>query len=145
MVAVGVGQLERLDDGVNIGRLVVAQGLEVEAVEDIEGLGYHRPLAPGAAGVVVDVAEGGLQGGQDLDPELGQVVGRHPAAVLGVVSHHGGGDVALVESMAGRLEAGFAAALGRRRALLVRPVLDGAAQVLLAEQLAEAGGWPPGR
>ena len=50
-VAVGEGQLQRLQHGVDVIRGIVAHSLQVAAFQDAQGVEVHRPLAPRAAGV----------------------------------------------------------------------------------------------
>ena len=100
-VAVGVGQLHRLDDGVEVVGAVVAHRLQVELLQDVERLQQHRALA--VEPVLVDGVVAVVSAGGRLDPrvELGEVVELEGRAVLLQEGDHLLGDVALVEAIPG--------------------------------------------
>jgi hypothetical protein len=120
----------------NVRRRVVAEGAQVEALEQREHLAAPA-LAPGAAAEHLHAAEGGAHRAIDLGPIGCQVVGREPAAVVAVIPHHGGSEVAAVEGFPRRAEAGGTAAPAGR-ALLVRHELQRPGEIGLHEQLALA-------
>ena len=78
-VAVGVGQLHRLGDGVHVVGAVVAHRRQVERLEDVERLQQHRPLAREA--VLVDGVAAIGRGRRLLDAGevLGEVAERRTA------------------------------------------------------------------
>ena len=104
----------------------MAEGLEVGAFEQGQGLQQDRPLAPGAAGEDFEIAKAAAFGRADRRVVIGQILGRQqPALVL----HKGDdlfGDVAAVERVVRRLQAGLAAPamLGDGGLLLVGHVLQ---------------------
>ena len=111
-VAVRVGQLHRLDHGVDVVGAVVAHRLQVELLEDVQRLQQHRALAVEA--VLVDGVAAVLGGRRLLDAgvELGEVVELERGAVLLQEGDHLLGDVALVEAVAGGGDALLAAQMG---------------------------------
>ena len=80
---------------------------------------------------------------RDLGPVGRQVVGRQPAAVVLVIAHHGRREVAAVEGVARRVQAGDPAARARRP-LLVDHELHRAREIRLHEPLALARGAAAG-
>ena len=134
-LAVGEGELHRLGDAVQVAGGVVAELAQLGRVQEVERLQQRRPLAPGAAGEQPDLAERGVDRRLDAGAIARQIVGRDEAAVLLLEADDGGGDIAAIEGVARRGEAGLAPARPRRR-LLVGHVLDGGGEVLLHEDLA---------
>ena len=109
-VAVGEGELDRLDETVQVRRRVVAEGLEVDAVEEVEHLEQRRPLTPEAARGDVVTAERGPQCGAHLDAELGEVTGGERSAFDAVELGDALGRLAAIELIARRAHPGLTAA-----------------------------------
>ena len=108
-VAVRVGELERLDHGVEIVRAVELHRPQVEIFKDVERLQQRRPLA--AEGMLVDLiaAVGGHCRLVDAGEELGKIGDLERGFMSPEEGHHLGRDVALVEAVARSHDAGTAA------------------------------------
>ena len=137
-LAVGRRQLDRLGHLVDVGRRVVAEGVQLAPVEEVELLQQHGTLGPRPAAEDVDVAEAGPDRRLNADPEGGHVLGPQQAAGLAVVAVDGGGDFAAVKGVADGPQPGFAAT-PPGGGLLVGQVLEGARQVRLEEHLPHGG------
>ena len=133
---VGEDELHRLGDRVDVVGAVVAEGGEVDPVEEARHLGQRRPLAPRPAGVDLDLAEARDDRLLDRALVFGEVLHRQPAAVLLVVADHGPREVAAVEGVAGGGEAGPPPPARGGRRFLVRHVPDRGGEVGLHETFA---------
>src|SRR2546422_6768832 len=109
-VAIGEGELDRLDEPVQVRRRIVAEGLEVDAVEEVEHLEERRPLTPEAARGDLVPAEGGPQGGAHLDAELGEVAGGERPTLGAVELGDAPGRLAPIELVPRGAHPGLAAA-----------------------------------
>ena len=138
-VAVGEGQLQRLQHRVDVLCRVVAHALEVAAFQDAQGVQIHRPLAPRAAGVNVDALVVNHRRNIHADGETGQVVHGEPAALAADEGHHLLGDLARVEQVPGRLQAALATLTGGSAFDVDHP-LECAGQVGLHQQVANLQG-----
>ena len=112
-VAIGHGELEGLDDRVDRLRAIVPHRLQVEALEDLQGLEQVRALGPGAA--LVDGQAAIADGDRLLDPRRvgGQVDVADQAAVGARPGVDAAGDRPAVERVGDQSEA--ARAIGLRR------------------------------
>ena len=108
------------------------------ALGDGKRFQQERTLAPRAAGVNLDLLAAQLKAardrGHDLATEGLQVVRREKPVVLPLMCEDSARDVASVERMAHRREAGHAVVAGR--ALLIAEELQGPAQIGLDQPLA---------
>src|SRR5262249_56850274 len=105
----GEGEVEGLDEAVQIRGRVVAERLEIDAVEEVQHLQERRPLAPEAASGHLVAAEARAQRGPDLDAELGEVAGRQRPALGAVELGDALRGLAAVELVARCADAGLAA------------------------------------
>jgi hypothetical protein len=137
-LAVGEAELHDLGDEMDVGRRIVAERGEIVGGEQRQHLEQDRPLAPRAAGEHLDAAEAGRERALDLGMVVLQIARGEPAAVLGVVAHHGRRQVAAIEGIARRAKPGDPSAAARR-ALLVHHELQRAGEIRLDEQFALAG------
>src|SRR4030095_8396046 len=83
-VAVREGELDRLDESMQVCGRIMAEGLQVDAVQEIEHLEQRRALTPEPTGSDFVADEGRMKRASDLDAELGEVAGRErstPGAV----------------------------------------------------------------
>src|SRR5262249_41109855 len=96
-----------------VGR-VVAERRDVVPRHDVERLEQRGSLAPGTAGIDVDLAEARMHRRLDADLELGEILGGEEAALLALEADDGLGDVTAIEGIARRLQPGDAAARGAR-------------------------------
>ena len=129
---------------VDVVRAVLPETGKIGPLEQCEGLQQDRSLAPCPAGDDFEISEATALRWTDRRAVIGEIFGREEPAFL---LHEGDdltGDVAAVEGIACRFEAGFAAA-GGRRALLVGHVLQRRCKVGLAEHLARFGQPPVGQ
>ena len=117
-VAVRVRELHRFDDRVEIVGARVAHRAEIELLQDVERLQQHGTLA--AEPVLVDGVASIGRAGRLLDPReiLREIALVERRVVLSKKRHHLARDVALVEPVARRDDAGGASAGPARR---VRP------------------------
>ena len=98
--AIREGELHRLHHHVQgPGRVLPERG-EVVALEEVQHLEQHRPLAGEAAGRHLVVVEGGPERGRHLDLEPGEVLVAEQAAFLLVEGGDAPRDRALVEGVA---------------------------------------------
>src|SRR5207237_5255991 len=105
-----------------------------DAGDDIQHFEQYGPLAPGTAGVDLELAESGLRRRLDRHAEAREILCAQQALVLPVIGEDRLRDVAAVERVARRLEPGLTATPGGR-AFRIRHVLQRAPQVALHEQL----------
>ena len=131
-LAVGGGELQRLGHRVDVGGRVVPHRLRSMPVQDIQRLQHHRPLRPGAAAIDIEVAEAGAARRFDAGLEGRQIVRDEQPAILPLVAHDRGRNVAAVERVVRGVQSVQAPAAGMR-ALLVRHVLQAACQIGLHE------------
>src|SRR3546814_7751872 len=104
MLAVGKGELYRLDDQMQVFGAVVFQRRQVVTLQDVDDLRQERSLAPGAA--AEQAAAGEIRGDRrrHRDPVLRQIaLAQQPALGL-VEGDDPAADVAAVEGVAGRSE-----------------------------------------
>ena len=141
-LAVRERELHRFGDRVHVVGAVVAEGGEVDPVEEAHHLGEHRPLAPRAAGVDLDLAEPREHRLLDRALVLREVLHGEPAAVLLVVADHGPGEVAAVEGVAGGDEPRLPPSARGGRGFFVHHVLDGGREVGLHEAFPFSRGSP---
>ena len=136
VMAIGVRELHRLGHDVNVGRRIVPHRLQVEALEDVQCHGQHGALGPRPARVELDAVEARAHRGLELHAESREVLVAHRPAFFLDEFRHDTRDVALVERGARRAEPGLAAPPARDLFLLVRHVLQRAAEIGLDENLA---------
>jgi hypothetical protein len=99
-VAVPAGELERLDDQVDVSRAVVREVPDVVMLQQVHDLEHHEALGPGRAAVDLEVPVTCLQRLLDLPFVPGQVLIADEAAVLPGEPVERAGDPALVEDVA---------------------------------------------
>ncbi len=112
LLAIRIGQLDRLHHRVQVVPAVVSRAREVEVFQQRERLQQHRALVPGAAledPRIVEVQRGGLL---DVRREGLQVAAPQQPVLLAHVALHLRGDVAAVERVVHGLQAIHAAAAG---------------------------------
>jgi hypothetical protein len=136
-LAVGEGQLHGFGDGVDVLRGVVAERGHVEAVQDLQHLDQHGPLAPEAARDELAGPEGRPHGRLEPHAKLRQVFPREQPALGGVIARDRGRDVAAIEGVAGGGEARHPAGPAGGT-ILVGEVREGATEVGLDEALTGA-------
>ena len=127
-ITVGEGGLQRLEDQMVYFRTEAVLASQVILLEDIQCLRDDRPLTPGATGVDLVAAVGGLDWLLDRDVELGQVLHGQPAALLARKTDHALGDVAGIEAVAGCPDTSLT---GRRPALSLHQQAQRVGEVLL--------------
>ena len=127
-MAVGKGQFQGLNQGMQVIGAVMPHPLQVKTLQDSQGHSRGRPLTPGAAGnyinsLVVDGHRRLLRDGKG-----GQIgLGQQPALLL-IELRHFRGDFAPIEQIPGRLQTGFPAG---RRFFRRRQASKGAGQIRL--------------
>ena len=121
----------------------MAQGAEIEPVEDLEHLEQHGPLAPEPARPDLVPLERRVLRRLDPDPEVGEVLPGQEAALLPVIADDRLRDVAPVEGLPRRVEPGCPAR-SSRRAVLVRQVGEGRGEIGLDQPLTDLEGPAPG-
>ena len=136
-VAVGEGQVHGLIDGVDVARGVVAHGLEIDVLQDVERLQHGRPLRPGVE--LVDVDPLVCRADRLLEAHLParQVFLGDQPALLAHAAHQLVRDVAFVEAVVGGHDRVLAALLGAQRLLLgLHELAQRGREIGLAEDLA---------
>ncbi len=112
-VAVGKGKVHGLVQRVDITCAVVAHGLQVETLQQVQCLQQGGPLGPGGELVDVDAAVVHAHRLFKDDLPVGEVFGGDEAARGTVAAHDFGGKVAAVETLIGGHDGGLA--VGPRR------------------------------
>ncbi len=108
-VAIRVGELERFHHGVEIFRAVELHCAQIEILQDVERLQQRRPLAAEAVLVDLVAAIGRHARRLDAGEELGEIGAFEGGVMCFEKADHFAGDVALVEAVARRHDAGAAA------------------------------------
>ncbi len=137
-LAIGRGELQGLDHCVDVAGRIVACATQVHAAQDVQRFQDHRPLRPWSAAINIEAAKPDPARRFDRTAEAGEIILGDPAAILRLMAQDRAGDVAAIERVARRLQAGKAIAI-RVRPLLIRHVLQCAAQIALHEDLAHLG------
>ena len=123
-MAVGERQFECLDKCVDIGRRIVAQRFQVEAFQDLQRLQQHRALAPRPAAEQCGVVEADRQRRFDIDVKIGKIILAQPAVIGLVIRDDPACDVAAVECIPRRGQAGRASTLASGGGFLIRHILN---------------------
>ncbi len=136
-IAIGEGQVHGLIDGVDVARGVVAHGLEIDVLQDVERLQHGRSLRPDVELVDVDSLVGGADRLLDAHLPARQVLLGDQAALLAHAAHELVGDVAAVEAVVGGHDRFLAGLLRTERLLLgLDELAQRGREVGLAEDLA---------
>ena len=93
---VGDRQLQSLHHGVDVRRRVVAQGPEVEVLQEVQGLQQDRGLGPGPLAADFVAAVTGAGRFLEFGPVPRQVLGAQNASGAAGAVHQGAGQVSLV-------------------------------------------------
>src|SRR4051812_35640773 len=105
MMAIGQGALERFGDQVKVLGAIVAEGLEVVTLDDVQRDRQRRSLAPGSAAIELVPTVGCLDGRLKFDREASEVVESEQAAVLLAKACYLFGHLASIEEVANGLQA----------------------------------------
>ena len=139
-VAVGKGEVHRLVQRVDVAGAVVPHRLQVEVLEDVEGLQHHGALHPRGELVDLDSFVRGHHGLFDVDLPVGEVVGRDQRAFLPGSPHEFPRDVTLVEPVVRRIDRVLAVlAVGERLPFGLEKFPQRGREVGLSEDL--SGAW----
>ncbi len=139
-VAVGVREVHRLVQRVDVAGAVVAEGLDVELLEDVQRLEHDRALHPVRQLVDLDPLVVGADRLLDVDLPAVQILHRDQPALLPGAAHELLGDVAAIEAVVRRVDRFFAGLAGSQRiALSLDELAQRGGEVRLAEDLAGLG------
>ena len=142
LLAIGEGELERFRHHVDVARGVVPHRAQVERFEHAEGLHEHGPLRPRRLAQDLPPREREAHRRLEARAVPGQIAGpQEPAHPLGEAAD-GGRDVAAIEALARRDDAGGAVSAARRVGLDEPP--ERAGERGLDEELAHLGHAPAG-
>jgi hypothetical protein len=117
----------------------VADRFKIQPFQDVQRLQHHRALRPGAAAIDIEVGETRVARWLEAGLERRKVFRRQQPAVLPLMAHDRGGDVAAVERVLRGAQPVQATVAGMR-AFLIRHVLQAARQIGLHEGFTHARG-----